>query len=214
MKTLLLGILVIVIVGIGGLVYRNALEHPSQPIACPLDALLCPDGTSVARTGSTCTFALCPPPNVSLASVGISFALPAGFAPIALPDTQSVAAYQLPAVASTSESADIIIRQYAITGSTTILAVIQKSAISGTSGEPVKPTSFTATTLSDRNFTIVSIERFEGVIDTAYYLRHGDTVLRFDAIDRGADWTNPNLNVNTLPAHAALIKLLTSLQGQ
>ncbi|MDP2651967.1 MAG: hypothetical protein Q8O94_02435, partial [bacterium] len=62
--------------------------------------------------------------------------------------------------------------------------------------------------------TVVSIERFEGVIDTAYYLARSGDVLRFDAIDRGTDWTNPNLDISALPAHAALLKLLATLQGQ
>ena len=84
-----------------------------------------------------------------------------------------------------------------------------------TSGEPVSVTAFSSTILGIYRFTIVSIERFEGVIDTAYYLARGDDVLRFDAIDKGImNCTDSNLNVSTLPAHAALIKLLTTLQGQ
>ena len=59
-KTLFLGVALIILVGIGGLVYRNAVEHPSRPIACPADAKVCPDGTSVGRSGPFCEFALCP----------------------------------------------------------------------------------------------------------------------------------------------------------
>lgn len=216
MKSLFLGILFIIVLGFGGLVYRNAVEHPTQPITCPLDALVCPDGTSVSRTGSSCTFSACLPPNVSLTDINISFALPEGFnavAPLALPDTASVAAYQMPGP-SVMEPADIIIRRFAITASSTALTTIQQTAIGGASGAPVSATSFSSTVLGTHRFTIVSIERFEGVIDTAYYLARGTDVLRFDAIDRGADWTNPKLDVGTLPAHAALQKLLTTLQGQ
>lgn len=213
MKSLLLGVLLIIIVGLGGLVYRNAVEHPSQPIACPMDAQVCPDGTAVARTGTSCTFSQCLPPNVSLTDIGISFAVPAGFSAAALPDASSVVAYEMPNASST-ETASIIIRRYAIAASSTALATIQQTAISGASGAPVSVTSFTSTVLGNHRYTVVSIERFEGVIDTAYYLARSSDVLRFDAVDRGADWTNPNLDVAKLPAHMALAKLLSTLQGQ
>lgn len=214
MKSLFLGILFILVVGIGGLVYRNAAEHPSQPIACPMDSLMCPDGTSVSRTGSSCTFTACLPPNVSLSDITISFALPIGFITTLLPDSASVAAYELSAGASSTSAADITIRRYTIEASSTALATIQQTAIGGASGAPVSATSFTSTVLGSHRFTIVSIERFEGVIDTAYYLARATDVLRFDAIDRDTNWTDPSLDVGALPAHAALAKLLITLQGR
>lgn len=214
MKSLLLGILFIVVVGIGGLVYRNAVEHPLQSIACPMDALVCPDGTAVARTGSSCTFAPCPAPNVSFADIGISFAVPAGFVATEFPDASSVVAYEMQNASST-ESSSIIIRRYAIAASSTALATIRQTAIGGASGLPVSTTSFTSTVLGNHRFTIVSLERFEGVVDMAYYLARGTDVLRFDSVDRGVmNWTDPNLNVASLPAHTALVKLLSTLQGQ
>lgn len=213
MKGLLLGILLIIIVGIGGLVYRNAIEHPSQPIACPMDAEICPDGTSVSRAGLSCTFAPCPLPNVSIPNINIAFAIPIGFVATTTTDDASVAAYEMP-IASSTDVNSIIIRRYAIEASSTALSTIQKTAIGGASGAPVGATSFSSTVLGTHRFTVVSIQRFEGVIDTAYYLARNTDVLRFDAIDRGADWTNPSLDISSLPAHAALIKLLTTLQGQ
>ena len=213
MRSLLFGILIIVLVGFGGLVYRNAVEHPSQAVACPMDALVCPDGTSVARTGLSCTFAPCPPPNVSLADAGIAFAVPDGFVATTLSDTASVAAYEKAAMNASTSPADIIIRRYGIDASSTALAMIQQTAISGTSGAPVPVTAFSSLQIGQHRFTIVSIERFEGVVDTAYYLARTADVLRFDAIDRGTDWTNPNLDVSALPANAALRKLLATLEG-
>lgn len=213
MKSLLLGIVLIIAIGLGGLVYRNAVEHPSQPAACQMDALLCPDGTSVSRTGTTCTFLQCPPPNVSLTDIGISFAIPASFVVVELPDASSVAAYEMQNASST-EASSIIIRRYIVNASSTALATIEQTAIGGASGAPVGKTAFSSVVLGARRFTVVSIERFEGVIDTAYYLARGADVLRFDALDRGVDWTNPNLDVSALPAHSALIKLLVTLQGQ
>lgn len=229
MKSLLFGILFIIIIGFGGLVYRNAVEHPIQPVACPMDALVCPDGTSVVRTGPSCTFTECQLPNVSLSNIAIAFAIPAGFTDAELPDAASVAAYAMPTVSSSTNAASIIIRQYAIVASSTptpsgvgapttsvgtALATIRQTAIGGASGAPVGVTSFTSTIIGTHRFTVVLIERFEGVVDTAYYLARNTDVLRFDAIDRSADWTNSNLDISKLPAHAALMKLLSTLQGQ
>jgi hypothetical protein len=215
MKSLLLGILLIVLIGIGGFVYRNAVEHPAQPITCPLDSELCPDGTSVSRTGFSCTFPACPPPNTSLSNVGISFAVPPGFMGVALPDADSVAAYESPASTASKSASDIIIRRFAIDSSSTALGTIQQTAIGGTSGAPVSATSFSSTALGNRRYTVVLIDRFEGIIDTAYYLARNLDVLRFDAIDRDVmNWTDPNLDLAALPAHVALVKLLTTLQGQ
>ena len=212
MKSLLLGIAVIILVGFGGLVYRNAVEHPNRPIVCPIDALACPDGTSVARTGSSCTFPACPPPNVSLPEVGIAYAVPEGFSSTTLPDSASVASYWKEGPTS-SEPSNIIIRRFAIEASSTALATIEQTAIGGASGMLVPTTAFSSTVLGAYRFTVVAIERFEGVVDTAYYLARGTDVLRFDAIDRGVDWTNPNLDITLLPANAALRKLLATLKG-
>lgn len=211
MKSLLLGVAFIILVGFGGLVYRNAVEHPVQPIACPLDAMVCPDGTSVARTGDFCSFPACPPPNTTLPSIGIAFAVPEGFVSAALPDAESAAAYEVPPGDSSISPASIVIRRYAIHASSTALETIRQTAIGGASGLPVAPTSFTSTIIGTRRFTVVGIERFEAVINTAYYLARDIDVLRFDAIDRGVvGWTEPGLDVSTLPAHAALRELLST----
>lgn len=215
MRSLLIGILAIIIIGIGGFVYRNAVEHPSQQITCPLDIQLCPDDSAVKRTGNSCIFPECPPPNITLATVAIAFALPDGFNAITSADPAVAAQYTSPAGASSTGAADISIRQYPISASSTALATIQKTAIGGASGAPVPTTSFTSTVIGNHRFTVVSIERFEGVIVTAYYLARGSDVLRFDAIDRGVtNWTSQNLDVFTLPAHAALRSLLETLQGE
>jgi hypothetical protein len=131
-----------------------------------------------------------------------------------VPDAASVAAYETPAVASTSVSR-IIIRRYALAASSTALATIQQTAISGTSGQPVGVTSYSSSVIGEHRFTVVSIERFEGLVDTAFYLARATDVLRFEAIDSGVEnWTDANLDISTLPAHAALLKLLSTLQGQ
>lgn len=215
MKKIFFGVLLILLVGIGGVVYRNALEHPNQPVACPLDAKVCPDGTAVSRTGTACTFAACPPPNVSLPDADISFALPAGLAASTPPDAASVAAYDLASDSTSTEPSSIVIRRYQIDASSTALATIQATAIGGASGAPLPATAFSSVVLgANHRFTVVQIERFEGVVDVAYYLSRENDVLRFDAVDRGVeDWTDASLDVSVLPAQKALRQLLTTLQG-
>lgn len=36
---------------------------PAMPVACTMEAKLCPDGSSVGRTGPSCEFSACPPPS-------------------------------------------------------------------------------------------------------------------------------------------------------
>lgn len=210
MKNLFLGVLFIVVIGIGGFVYRNAIERPLQPIVCPMDAKLCPDGTSVARTGSSCTFVECTLPNVSLIEAGISFAVPIGFDTAELSDVASIAAYEASSLASTTGR--IIIRRYVMIASSTPLATIQQTAVRD-AGAPVSVTSFSSSVFGGRRFTVVSIERSVEVVDTAYYLAHGTDILRFDAIDTNVlNWSDQNLDRTALPAHAALVALLETLQ--
>ena len=216
MRTLLFGIVLIIVLGVGGLIYRNVAEQAGKPVACPVDAKVCPDGTSVAREGLSCTFPTCPAPNTTIDELGIAFAVPAGFTQMEAGGAQYVREYASAAQSSTTQANYIAVSRYPLTASTSALAVIQQTAIGGASGAPVSASSYTATNIAGRQYTVVEIERFEGTVDTAYYLVRSDRgdVLRFDAIDNGADWTNPSLNVSALPAHAALIKLLGTLQGQ
>jgi len=66
MKGLFTAVVILALVGIAGFLYRNALEHPafiatpSHPTVCTQEAMICPDGTAVGRTGPDCAFAPCP----------------------------------------------------------------------------------------------------------------------------------------------------------
>jgi hypothetical protein len=39
---------------------RKGQPVEPEPVACPDDAMVCPDGTAVGRTGPSCTFPPCP----------------------------------------------------------------------------------------------------------------------------------------------------------
>lgn len=38
----------------------NQNDRPVEPVACTMEAKICPDGSSVGRQGSNCEFAPCP----------------------------------------------------------------------------------------------------------------------------------------------------------
>jgi hypothetical protein len=210
MKQLLAGIVLIIVIGFGGFIYRNAIEHSPQAVGCTLEAKVCPDGSAVGRSGPTCAFAECLPPNVSFAALHIAFAVPAGFIATGLPDDASVAAYKK---AATTTIALVTLRRYTIASSSNALATIQTTAIGGASGEPVSTASYSSIMVGPYRFTTIPIERFEGVIDTAYYLARDQDVLRFDAIDQGViNWTDPSLDIGSLPGAMALRELLSTLQ--
>ena len=50
---------VLVVMVLGGLGYMRFF-HQAPEVACPMDSMMCPDGSSVGRTGPSCTFATCP----------------------------------------------------------------------------------------------------------------------------------------------------------
>src|SRR3954469_14196071 len=80
MKGLLWGIALIILVGVGGLLYRNAVSHPTVATGvCTADAKVCTDGAGVGGEASDCPFSECPAPNVTIPSAGIVFALPSGY---------------------------------------------------------------------------------------------------------------------------------------
>ncbi len=53
-------ILIVSIIGAIFVFTQNKNEAPTE-IACTMDAMICPDGTAVGRTGPNCSFAPCPP---------------------------------------------------------------------------------------------------------------------------------------------------------
>jgi len=56
----------IAVVIIAGLIITFSFERPGLdegPVACTMDAMICPDGTTVGRTGPNCEFAACPAPQ-------------------------------------------------------------------------------------------------------------------------------------------------------
>lgn len=206
------GIALIILIGIGGFLYRSVTEQPKGPIACTMDAKICPDGTGLGRSGPSCSFPVCPPPNIDLPIVGIVFALPEGYTPTTLPDPEVIAVYTKNETSGVESS--IVIRQFALTASTTAANFIRSNAILDPSGMPASPTAFTSVIIGGHRFSVVTLGRFEGVVSTAYYLSREGEVLRFDALSRNVmNWTDPALDVEKLAANQDLRVLLGTLQG-
>lgn len=218
MKGLLAGIVFIVVIGVGGFLYRNTFEHPvatiSEPIACSMEAKLCPDGTSVGRSGPNCVFAPCLLPNAEDAQIGLSFVIPAGFtanADAIGADETLRAVFDKPSKGEVPHS--IIIRRYPIEVGKTATSTILAHTMYESSGNMAKSMSeFKKKSINNRIFLCVTLERFEGQIHTACYLPRAQDVLRFEVLEKDVDWTNPALIVDTLLEHSIFYKMLGTVQ--
>ncbi len=219
MKTLFAGIVLIVVLGLAGFLYRNVLEHPATNVpgtACTLEAKICPDGTTVGRSGPSCEFAVCPFPNVSIDSVGISFALPAGYAADENAygaEPTLVGAFVRPA-STTNALQTITVHAYPVpVGSTTNEAILAHATLEPSDMPPKGMSAFTPKIVGTRTFSEITTERFEGVVTTLYFLPRKSDVLEFSIVEQDvANWTNANLIPDNLPEHQALLKMLGTLE--
>lgn len=84
MKELAFFVVLVLVFGVGGFLYRYTLEQPGSvpegpaggQIACTLDAMICPDGKAVGRTGPNCEFAACPIPETATSSLEVATSSP------------------------------------------------------------------------------------------------------------------------------------------
>ena len=229
MKQLLAGIVLIIVVGVLGFLYRYEIENPKHSgtnavpsgVACTDEAKICPDGSAVGRTGPSCAFATCPPPNAELVtgSTTIDFVLPAGYKRnvVASDDSSYLASYiqEQGASASSTDSASVInIHSYVIpTGSSASKVMLAETYFDPSGLQATSTAQFKSVTEGKNTFYEIQIGRFEGQIETAYYLYEPGSVLSFSVIERGVqNWMDSNLNPNVLPQHVALQQMLATLQ--
>ncbi len=214
MKGLLAGIVLIIVLGLGGFLYRNTFEHPlgSGATACTTDAKLCPDGSAVGRSGADCAFAACPLPNYEVPSLGVAFVIPSGYTENKEAkgnDQTLVAVFDKPSKGDVPHT--ILLRAFPIeqgSATSTILAHTMYES----SGMLAKSLSeFTTKNIGQHSFYCVTLERFEGQIHTACYLPRATDVLRFEVLEKDVDWTNPKLDIDALPEHEAFYALLRTL---
>lgn len=230
MKQIIAGVFLLLVLGLMGFLYRYEVEKqpmgsvfgqgtstPPTP-ACTTEAKVCPDGSAVGRTGPNCSLAACPPPNaqVTVGSTTLAYVVPSGYKDNknALgQDETLVAAYEKPSATANAPHA-IVVRAYAVPTGQTPEQVMVANTMFESSGIMATSTSqFKKSTIGGKTFYMVTLERFEGQVHTAYYLLHGAQVFRFEALERDVkNWTDPNLNVATLPEQQALQRMLGTLQ--
>lgn len=216
MKSLLAGIVLIIVIGLGGFIYRNVAERTGGPgqIACTADAKLCPDGTGVGRTGPSCEFASCPSPNVELAEAHLAFALPEGYERATSTGGNALATYRKH-TDSDSVFHTLTISRYQIPEGKSADDVILSHTVYEPADLPAEDFSkFTTETIGAHSFRNTVIERFEGVIESRYYLARQDDVIAFQVVEHDVtNWTDSELSLDMLPEHGALRALLETLQS-
>jgi hypothetical protein len=220
MKTLLLGVVLIVLLGVAGFFYRNVMEQQEvpEPVACTMDAKMCPDGSAVGRTGPTCEFEACAfPPNVEFPQVDLAFAIPEGY----VLGTQEPGGdgfvenqlnfYEKPAQGGVPHF--ISVYSYPIPeGKTGDEVILENTRYQPADMQAEDFERFETTIINNRTFRSTVIERFEAQVISSYFLVREDDVLRFDVMERDVtDWMEPNLVVEDLPEHAALRAMLETL---
>ncbi len=216
MKTLLAGIVLIVVLGLAGFLYRNTLENrQSNPnvTACTMDAKICPDGTTVGRTGPSCEFSQCLPPNTEFASANIAFAIPEGYVESAVPGANANIVVAYAKSGTTTPMGAIHIYRFPIPEAQTADEVIlSNTTLQPSDTQPDNLNDFRPRIINNRTYSSITIERFEGLVHSAYYLPRENDVLRFDIIEHDVDnWTSPDLIIPNLPEHQAFAKMLDTL---
>jgi hypothetical protein len=224
MKQLFYFVVLLAIVGIAGFLYRATLEAPvrntnTEVTECTTEARVCPDGTSVGRTGVSCQFAACAFPNIEIPSAGLSFAVPAGYRADENAygsDMSLLGAFEKTGLNGTTTQPDsIIVRQYAIPEGKDANSVMLSNTTFETSGlQPESMNDFTPVIINGRTYQMIGVERFEGMIRVVYYLPREKTVLRFEATQHNVlEWTDPALNMRSVRAVAALETMLGTVQS-
>ncbi len=218
MKQLVAGAALLIVIVAGSLAYRSIAEKPYRldiATACTTEAMICPDGSSVGRTGPDCSFARCSSGAVSFPEAGITFTLPEGYVkgvqePGADGDAEGMLDFfQKPASGGNHY---VSIYRYPIPADKTADEVILENArYQPADMQAADFSRFVTKSIGDKTFRSTVIERFEGQVDSAYFLAHTNDVLRFDILEKGVDWTNPDLQIETLPEHQALLQMLATL---
>jgi hypothetical protein len=227
MKQFFFFAVLLVVLGIAGFFYRATLQAPtrntnmasSTAVACQADAKICPDGTSVSRSGPSCTFAACPFPNVELPSASISYVAPSGFAENKQAlgaDATLLAAYEKSPTGTSTLPAtrdSIVVRRYAIPAGKDANAVMLAQTMYESSGnQPKTMNEFTPVIINGKTYQTIVVERFEAQVHVLYYLPRENDVLRFEAIQHNVEnWTDSKLSIRSLATVAALETMLTTL---
>lgn len=220
MKQLLAGVAILFVVGVASFLYRNTVERPGVVAlegACTMEAKICPDGTSVGREGPSCEFSACLPPNVQIPSAGVSFVIPEGY--VADENAYGANPELLAALVKPSLSEavrhTIVVYQYQVPeGKTADEVILERTRFQPADEAAEDLGRFSTRSVNGKTFRSVTIERFEALVHTSYFLAREGSILRFDITEHDVTgWMEPGLDIQTLPEHRALNTLLSSLQA-
>lgn len=222
MKSLVFGVVLIILIGVGGFLYRNVLERTGgeyeEPVACTADAKICPDGSGVGREGPRCEFSACPFPNVELDDARISFVVPTGYRVEESADSKesSLIASFVKDTLSEGVFHRIRVHRFSIEeGSTGEDTILLHTRYQPADMEAEDFKRFETILLSGKEFRTTVIERFEAQVVSAYYLVRENDVLLFEITEHDVtDWTNETLVIKELPEHKTLLTLLETLELQ
>lgn len=217
MKTLALGVVLIIVLGIGGFLYRNVLETTGDgPVACTMDAKVCPDGSGVGREGPSCEFTPCPFPNAEDRDAQIAFVVPEGYFSTSEgigADEEVRVVLEKPSL-SESVSHTIVIRQFPLEENTAEEVMLRETVLQPSDMQVEDMEKFDRVLINGRTFHSIVVERFEAQVQSYYYLPRETDVLRFEVHERDVvDWMEPGLQIEELPEHKVLLTLLSSLQS-
>ena len=219
MKQLLAGVVILFVVGVGSFLYRNTVERPgitAAQRACTMEAKICPDGTSVGRTGPACEFAACAPPNVEIPDSGISFVIPEGYVAgenAYGTDIRLLATFVKPSLSGNPQHTIAVYRFEIPEGKTADEVILENTRYQPADIQAENVSQFRDVSVSGRTFRETTIERFEALVHSSYFLVRENNVLRFDITEHDVtDWMEPSLSIQILPEHVALLGLLRTLQ--
>lgn len=215
MKQLLMGVVLLVLLGIAGFFYRNALETPGPITACPMDAMVCPDGSSVGRVGPACAFAPCPTNSFNASSLSV----PEGYTENPNPNVDMNAGGDMTIVreftkpsASLSVSHIIRVHHLGVSAEGVEADIVRATRLQPADMPAESIDQFEKVTIGGHTFYSIIIERFEAQVESAYYLPVGGDLYLFTVLERDVtDWMEPTLSVKNLPEHATLRAWLATL---
>jgi len=215
MKRLFAGTALLFVVGVAGFLYRNTIERPGSIAAdgaCTLEAKICPDGSSVRRTGPSCEFSACLYPNIEILDKGVAFVVPVGY----VSDKNAYSADPTPIASLVKDPGNhrISVLSYSINEGEVadeVILAITRYQPSDMSAEDFS--RFETKIIAGKEYRVTGVERSEGLIRSSYFLVREADVLRFDVTEQGVtSSTDLALDSDSLPEHQALVGLLGTLQ--
>ncbi len=217
MKSLVAGIVLIIVIGFAGFIYRNVMERTGgpEPVACTMEAKICPDGSAVGRTGPNCEFAACPVSYFDASTL----AVPAGYTENKSPNVDMANGGDMTIVreftkSSASPSVSHIIRVHhlGVSAEGAEADMVRNTRLQPADMPTESIDQFKKVVLGSHTFYSIVIERFEAQVESAYYMPVGSDLYLFTVIERDVtDWMEPSLVVDNLPQHALLRAWLASL---